>query len=211
MNERHCKTCVCGCTCGFGGEHVEDNPRCALFGDEPGSIVASNDVCEHQNAQYLRMMSERDALRAEVERLRDRQRTVPVYHCETHLCGSCAGCKRDGVLDENTALRQQVADLRAGIIAAVTVLNREFYRRPVTWIERLAKDLRALLAGSDEQADRWEYGVRWGDEPDDSRPTLCDSREHAESRAAASHGDKIVRRAPARTIPAGPWEEMPRG
>jgi hypothetical protein len=26
----HCKTCACGCTCGFGGEHVEDNPRCAL-------------------------------------------------------------------------------------------------------------------------------------------------------------------------------------
>lgn len=55
----------------------------------------------------------------------------------------------------------------------------------------------------------WEYGVKWGDEPDDSRPALCGSREHAESRAAESHGDKIVRRAKARTIPAGPWEETP--
>jgi len=34
MDERHCKTCICGCTCGFGGEHVEDNPRCALTAKE---------------------------------------------------------------------------------------------------------------------------------------------------------------------------------
>lgn len=57
----------------------------------------------------------------------------------------------------------------------------------------------------------WEYGVRWGDEPEDSRPAICDSRAHAESRAAESHGDKIVRRIAARTIPAGEWEEVPRG
>lgn len=68
-----------------------------------------------------------------------------------------------------------------------------------------------ILAEWGEPAEpRWEYGVKWGDEPDDSRPAICDSREHAESRAAESHGDKIVRRIAARTIPAGEWEEVPR-
>jgi hypothetical protein len=38
-----------------------------------------------------------------------------------------------------------------------------------------------------------------------------DSRERAEGRASESHGDKIVRRIAARTIPAGEWEEVPRG
>jgi hypothetical protein len=38
MDERHCKTCVCGCTCGFGGEHVEDSPRCALTTKERGMV-----------------------------------------------------------------------------------------------------------------------------------------------------------------------------
>ena len=61
-------------------------------------------VCEHQNANYLRMMSERDELRAEVERL------------------------------------------RAGVEAAVVTLNREVYRQPTPWIDRLANRLCALLA-----------------------------------------------------------------
>lgn len=26
----HCPTCTCGCTCGFGGEHLDNNPRCDL-------------------------------------------------------------------------------------------------------------------------------------------------------------------------------------
>jgi hypothetical protein len=26
----HCETCTCGCTCGYGGEHLDNNPRCAL-------------------------------------------------------------------------------------------------------------------------------------------------------------------------------------
>lgn len=26
----HCETCTCGCTCGWGGQHSPDNPRCDL-------------------------------------------------------------------------------------------------------------------------------------------------------------------------------------
>lgn len=26
----HCETCTCGCTCGYGGFHEPENPRCAL-------------------------------------------------------------------------------------------------------------------------------------------------------------------------------------
>lgn len=77
--------------------------------------------------------------------------------------------------------------------------------------DRLLDELAALRlaeAAAEEGGEpEWEYGVRWGDEPDDSRPALCGSRKHAESRAAESHGDKIVRRIKARTIPAGGWEE----
>jgi hypothetical protein len=72
--------------------------------------------------------------------------------------------------------------------------------------ERLAN---AILAEFDVTEREWEYGVKWGDEPDDGYVSNCGSRERAESRAAASHGDKVVRRTPARTIPAGPWEEVP--
>ena len=54
--------------------------------------------------------------------------------------------------------------------------------------------------------DQWEYGVWWGD---DGYVTNCGERELAEQRAAASFGDKIVRRTPARTVPAGEWEVVP--
>lgn len=35
----HCASCTCGCTCGYGGDHVEGNPLCertirALDGEE---------------------------------------------------------------------------------------------------------------------------------------------------------------------------------
>ncbi len=53
--------------------------------------------------------------------------------------------------------------------------------------------------------DRWEYGVRWGD---DGTVKNYGSRERAESRAAESHGDKVVRRTPTRIIPHGEWEEV---
>lgn len=59
---------------------------------------------------------------------------------------------------------------------------------------------------SDVTEPEWEYGVWWGD---DGYVTNCGERELAEQRAAASFGDKIVRRIAARTIPAGPWEEVP--
>ena len=26
----HCPTCTCGCTCGYGGLHEPENPRCEL-------------------------------------------------------------------------------------------------------------------------------------------------------------------------------------
>lgn len=64
----------------------------------------------------------------------------------------------------------------------------------------------AILAEFDVTEREWEYGVWWGD---DGYVTNCGSRDHAESRAAESYGDKVVRRTPARTIPAGEWEELP--
>lgn len=27
---RHCPTCTCGCTCGYGGQHEPNNVMCAL-------------------------------------------------------------------------------------------------------------------------------------------------------------------------------------
>lgn len=89
-------------------------------------------------------------LRAEVERLRAEQ--------ERHALAN-DGCVPGAAYRDLAAAH---ADLRAGIIAAVTALNREFYRRPVTWIERLAKDLRALLAGSGEQPGEAESRTRAG-------------------------------------------------
>lgn len=32
-SEQHCDTCTCGCTCGYGGQHDDINPRCALNTD----------------------------------------------------------------------------------------------------------------------------------------------------------------------------------
>jgi hypothetical protein len=58
-------------------------------------------------------LAEKDA---ELERLRDRQRDVPIFHCQTHMCGACSGCKAAGVRDENTALR-------AVVRAVATLLN----------------------------------------------------------------------------------------
>ena len=29
-DQLHCPTCTCGCTCGWGGQHDPDNPRCDL-------------------------------------------------------------------------------------------------------------------------------------------------------------------------------------
>lgn len=98
--------------------------------------------------------------------------------------------------------------------------EQDYYRHGnfSDWAERLEvldrmrreKVADAILAEFDvtprENGMEWEYGVKWGDEPDDSRPAICDGRAHAESRAAASHGDRVVRRTPARTLPAGPWE-----
>lgn len=78
-------------------------------------------------------------LRAEVERLRAEQ--------ERHALAN-DGCVPGAAYRDLAAAH---ADLRAGIFAAVTVLNREFYRRPATWVGRLAADLRALLAESGEQ------------------------------------------------------------
>ncbi len=93
--------------------------------------MASNDVCEHQNTNYLRMMSERDALRDVVRELD----AVMHHHAE-----------------RADAAEAEVERLREGIFAAATVLNREFYRLPATWVGRLAADLRALLAGSGGQS-----------------------------------------------------------
>jgi len=47
---------------------------------------------------------------------------------------------------ESDEARRQVAALRAGIEAASVEWNREAYRRPTPWIDRLANDLRTLLA-----------------------------------------------------------------
>lgn len=67
----------------------------------------------------------------------------------------------------------------------------------------------AILAEFDvapREGDRWEYGVLWGD---DGYVKNYYERELAEQRAAASFGDKIVRRIAARTFPAGEWEVVP--
>lgn len=83
-------------------------------------------VCYHQNAQYLAMMSERDALRAEVERLRGVERGWQHDRAEWER--------------ERDEARQQLADLRAGIEALADA-------KPGA----TGRALRALLAGSGEQ------------------------------------------------------------
>lgn len=61
--------------------------------------------------------AERDRVQllAEVERLTERQRVEPVFQCDTHLCGSCSGCKAAGIRDEWTRLRRQRDTLQARI------------------------------------------------------------------------------------------------
>lgn len=47
----HCETCTCGCTCGYGGQHVAENSRCSLnqadwpevFKTPPGGVYIIND------------------------------------------------------------------------------------------------------------------------------------------------------------------------
>ena len=96
-----------------------------------------------------------------------------------------------------------MSDVREALVA---LIRGEYAKRPVDRYPTEDALADAILAEFDVTEPEWEYGVRWGDEPDDSRPAICDSRAHAESRAAASHGDRVVRRTPARTLPAGPWE-----
>lgn len=127
--------------------------------------MSDDDVCEHQYANYLRMMSERDALRTEVERLREDYQAA----CEARMTFH----------DELDAVQRQVADLRAGIEAAVVTMNREAYRQPTPWVDRLANRLCALLAESGEQPGdegvTVEWGVGYGD-----RHVATPSREEAE-------------------------------
>lgn len=72
-------------------------------------------ACVGLIADKMAAEKERDDALAEVERLRDRQRDIPVFHCQTHMCGSCGGCKAAGIRDENTALRNQRDDARAEV------------------------------------------------------------------------------------------------
>lgn len=99
-------------------------------------------VCEHQNANYLRMMSERDALRAEVERLRAVSATQP-YETERELAVA---------LDE---ARRELADLRAGIEALLPGETVNVYAGGGNLVsQRRVVDpdhLRTLLAESGEQ------------------------------------------------------------
>lgn len=103
-----------------------------------------------------------------------------------------------------------MSDPREALFALVDATLRPFQvdpkRGPSDAVGAIADAILAAGWTPRGEGDLWEYGVRWGD---DGTVTNCGSRERAESRAAESHGDKIVRRTPARMIPAGPWEEMP--
>ena len=95
-------------------------------------------------------MGERDEALAEVESLRDRQRGLPVFHCQTHLCGSCGGCKRAGILDDNTRLRAKYT----AFVARVLELAGRADRTPVSNDPfrvgmDIADDLRALVTTDD--------------------------------------------------------------
>jgi len=97
-----------------------------------------------------------------------------------------------------TDIRERLAETIRGAL-----LSNAVHRLPP---EQVVAD--AILAEFDvtpRGEDRWEYGVRWGD---DGTVKNYGSRERAESRAAESHGDKVVRRTPTRIIPHGEWEEV---
>lgn len=93
--------------------------------------VDSNDVCEHQNANCLRMMSERDALRAEVERLREDYQAA----CEARMTFH----------DELDEAQRQVADLRAALTELDGVMHHHADRADgAEWVlSRARADLRA--------------------------------------------------------------------
>lgn len=43
----HCVTCVCGCTCGYGGHHEPTNRNCALNAHAPTDTLSGYEVCAH--------------------------------------------------------------------------------------------------------------------------------------------------------------------
>jgi hypothetical protein len=38
----HCASCTCGCTCGYGGLHEPENPRCELY--DPSVTVPAQET-----------------------------------------------------------------------------------------------------------------------------------------------------------------------
>lgn len=102
-----------------------------------------------------------------------------------------------------------MTDIREALVDLIDATLRPFQvepkRGPSDAVGAIADAI--LAAGwTLPEGDLWEYGVWWGD---DGYVTNCGERELAEQRAAASFGDKIVRRIAARTIPAGEWEVVP--
>ena len=45
------------------------------------------------------------------------------FKCQTHMCGSCGGCKAAGIEDENTRLRKEVENLKILLAGVATTLD----------------------------------------------------------------------------------------
>ena len=43
MSARHCPTCTCGCTCGYGGQHEPSNVNCDLYDPDEGTDARRGD------------------------------------------------------------------------------------------------------------------------------------------------------------------------
>ena len=86
--------------------------------------------------QLARAVRERDEALARLE-------VEPRFHCETHMCGSCAGCKAAGIRDDNTRLRNEMEAMMPGIVWARTVragLERLIDKVGYQWIrDRLSR------------------------------------------------------------------------
>lgn len=101
-------------------------------GCQPGEMIQ---IWTTDLVALLDALDEKDA---EIERLKDRQRDEPIFHCQTHMCGHCGGCKAAGIRDENTALRAKVVAVEE--VAEDWMLDR--LDQQVVYLT----DLRAALA-----------------------------------------------------------------
>lgn len=108
--------------------------------------------------------TEVDAVKAELETLRERQRVEPVFHCVSHKCGACSGCKSAGVENETARLEAELAETKASLELSDAALAQAKAAPSLPAVdfkdteESLPQKLRAAAYLVDMQFDRLRSG-----------------------------------------------------